>query len=71
MKNEGSLKRYLWLAAAILFTVTALLFTVLAFFAGKSGSYVLTGVYVALAVLSFWGAPVGYYLASGKSKIES
>ena len=52
-------------------TVTALLFTVLAFFAGKSGSYVRTGVYVALAVLSFWGAPVGYYLASGKSKIES
>ena len=52
-------------------TVTALLFTVLAFFAGKSGSYVLTGVYVALAVLSFWGAPVGYYLAGGKRKNES
>lgn len=63
MKN-GKTKRIILLAAAITVTVLALLFSLLAAFSAKKLSYVAAWVFVSLAVLSFWGAPILYYYAA-------
>ena len=63
MKN-GKVKGIILLVAAITVTVLALLFSLLAAFSAKKLSYAAAWVFVSLAVLSFWGAPILYYYAA-------